>query len=969
MFDFKACFAALNHDKAPFPWQERLFHQAMDGQWPKLLSLPTASGKTAIIDIALLILAAGSPAARRRIAFVVDRRVVVDEAARKAEHIAERLEKALLNSSDVLFPVAQTLCAIGDSDKPLVVSTLRGGIQPDDSWARSPAQPAILLSTVDQVGSRLLFRAYGGSSPRSWPIHAGLLGVDCLLVIDEAHCSQPFCETVQLIADKYCNWSEVPLARPLNMIRMSATPGELADFELETDDYNNDELRKRITASKPARLELVGANDENHRSQLIETIIERASRLLTTPRVIGIVVNRVADARVIFENLPLPEDRKLLLTGRARGWERDRLIEKWLPRLRAGNRTHVGEALAVVATQCIEVGANLDFDALISEIASMDALRQRFGRLNRLGDREDAEAIILATAAQTKINKDNKADNPDAIYGDSIAQTWQWMTTKHATPKKTGGAKRKKGDASTIDFGTINFRIDSLSEMLAEAEALSSLCTPERHAPVLLPAHLDILIQTSPLPAQSPDASVFLHGYQSGPAEVTVVWRADLFEDSPETWVDVVAVQPPTTGEGCPVPFYAARSWLSQTPAKDEGGDVEGTDLGDDRLSTQGEMLRALRWRGADDTEVIEYLDLRPGDTIVVPSTYGGCDTFGWNWDSSSAVVDIGDAVAHAAGKRPLLRLDTRVLHPWLNGSSDMPAFVNLRLWAEGEDIEGTDKIDPGDELEVLATNVSLPIWLRQLAERLRKDTSLNSMMVSGLPVLLGRKRSRWEGSTAEDGSELTVQVGLTSHSKGVRDWVARFALSIGLDDRLCRTFTQAAWFHDVGKADPRFQVYLHGGDELEAAMSDEVLAKSGLNIRSRMARRRARNRSKYPNGYRHEVMSLALIQNLKGLASSEYERDLMLHLVSSHHGLCRPFAPAILDAEPVDVMVNHGDLALAARSDHSMHVLDSGIAERFWRLVRRYGWWGIAWLEACFRLADHRRSEQEEMEGGDNDE
>jgi len=87
---------------------------------------------------------------------------------------------------------------------------------------------------------------------------------------------------------------------------------------------------------------------------------------------------------------------------------------------------------------------------------------------------------------------------------------------------------------------------------------------------------------------------------------------------------------------------------------------------------------------------------------------------------------------------------------------------------------------------------------------------------------------------------------------------------------------------------------------------------------------------------------------------------ELLHHLVVSHHGHARPLLPAIDDvgAPPVNVTLRNVDvlgddtiLEVSAKGDR--HQVDWSHPARFERLNERYGWWGLAFLEALVRLAD----------------
>lgn len=952
--DFGAFHAAV-HGKPPFAWQQRLLERVdVARAWPRVLDLPTGSGKTTCVDIALFALAldAGRPPAERwcarRIAMVVDRRVVVDQAAERGRAI---LRKLMETNDDVVGAVAAALRGlVGDEEEPLAVYTLRGGIAMDDGWARTPHQPLIIASTVDQLGSRLLIQGYGVSRSMR-PVHAGLLANDTLVLLDEVHLSQPFAQTLERLA-RLRSGPRPRGVRPLQYALLSATPGEVGPdvFRLGPDERDPaSALGQRLHARKPARLAEVPA-----RRDLPDACSREVDDLLERHAVVAVVVNRVLSARDVATAMRVRlSDRAdvVLLTGRMRPLDRDDVLAALRDRIATGrDRAAAVRKLVVVGTQCIEAGADFDFDALVTESASLDALKQRFGRLDRLGEYGRSEGVVLHV---------KEGDKEDFVYGTSLRETWTWLREQRTKKEKI------------VDFGI---------EALPLPEAGLALQAPKKNAPSLLPAYLDLWAQTSPEPAIVPDVSLFLHGPDSGPPDVQVIWRADLLdehlaEDSGTATAIVEAVRPSTL-EAVSVPCAAVRHWLAADGQRADFADAEHSQ--EAAHSSLSSSKRALRWRG-ERSEVIDASALRPGDTIVVPAVRGGLRDGTFEPMATEPVADLAERAALLARGRAVLRLHPAVLRGLSLGSS--------------EDIDAVDAL-----AEAVAGDDGPPwkrAWLGALTGRLRRtviEVDNTSLDVVRWTVVEGARLTPRELRAALHGSEASLEPGadtstdeetsihagrpgitLARHSADVERFVREYGTRLSLPKELASDLALAGWLHDIGKADRRFQLLLRGGDEIELLADETLWAKSKMATGAKQAHELARERSRYPRGARHEVQSVAMIEAVRdSVAAKAHDLELVLHLVGSHHGYCRPFAPPVTDDAPEPVnLAGHASAVFGVlsfegvTSQNKLHRLDSPLADRFWSLVRRYGWLELCWLEAILRLADHRASEEEERGGG----
>jgi len=1016
--DFPKFFHEL-HGRDPYDWQCRLAKQVVEGSdgkepsWPPAIDLPTGSGKTSCLDTAVFALACqanlekAKRTAPRRIFFCVNRRVIVDEAHQRAVRIAAKIAKAE-GTDSVLGRVAASLRTLStlrrESAPPLDVLELRGGIYRDNRWARSATQPTIICTTIDQLGSRLLFRGYG-VSPNAAPIQAALIAYDSLVLLDEAHISRPFLQSLDFVK-RYLDpnkWAEKPVGvKPMVVVPMTATPPEnVSDADvicLEDKDRENEGLNDRLTASKRAKLLTVPDVAQ-------AAVTEAASLANGVPTAVGIIVNRVATAKAVYEKLreankDKPDVVVELVIGSMRPIDRDRQA-KWLRQIVGPDRPlETIRTSFMVATQCLEVGADYDFDALVTECASLDALRQRFGRLNRGGRPIEAKAVILVGEKDIKEESTLDVGKPiDPIYGNALARTWNWLRKRShvvredvvtTTTPKRGKSKQK---TTVIESRQIDFGIDAFTIILREhgenGRIPANLHAPSasKDAPVMLPAYVDFWCQTSPRPTPDPEVSLFIHGPEAGEPDVQVCWRADLVEDDhikPSAWCDIVALLPPTSAECMSVPLSRVRKWLTKSEDSAPESDLLGTaaptnDQEDDKKGKRKprtvEPARAgVLWRGSKKSRLIGSSDeLCPGDTLVLPATAAGWDVLGHVPVPSLETIDVAEIAFQSARERAALRL-----HPALR--SQLPA-------SEAVAELFTRLADPEESLN----QRELRHLLNQIASEVEPDRSGFSKTCRRLTtprfgllrenypderglVLMTRRRLEtaisWYLPASDEGDDdrsRTMReepISLSDHTQHVRNEVLRTVEALPLSE-LEQVYHKAADWHDLGKADERFQAMLRRADRTDAwllvGMDTALLAKSDGLPQTREQRRQARDRAGLPEGFRHEMLSVQIVVHCTELRKTGPHLGFILHLIASHHGYARPFVPVVIDDEYPEVTVEGMRLTGDQRKACPPHRVDSGIAERFWELTRCYGWWGLAYLEAVLRLADQQASADED--------
>jgi CRISPR-associated endonuclease/helicase Cas3 len=900
---------------------------------------------------------------------VVDRRAVVDQATEVALTL-----RAGVDADPELGK------ALGLGEGALPISTLRGQHVDNREWLEDPASPAIIVGTVDMVGSRLLFEGYGVSR-KMRPYHAGLLGADTLVMLDEAHLVPPFEKLLEAID----NGSTVlgpqgsdrrALVPPFKLLALSATSRGTTDrcHGLGKADLAHEEVVKRLGAKK--WLTVVRPPENQEKWDLAESLAAKAWELAENGRkpircLVFCDKRRIAQKTLeAIETLAKGDkkggigkvdiERELFVGGR-RVFER----EVAATRLRelgfiAGEKAVATKPTFLVATSAAEVGVDLDAEHMVSDLVAWERMVQRLGRVNRRGNGEASVIVIrepepnepknVAQAKQKTPGDRTKKDNEAiAKHDKKVEAARSWLRPLEHLPEIEG-----RRDTSPGAIRQLKLRASDDRDLAA---LLLAATTPAPLRPALTRPLVDAWSMTSLKEHTGrPEIDPWLRGWQEddGP-QTSIVWRKflpvrrgrDAAKDKQVE--DFFEAAPTHTSEVLETETWLVMDWLEKRAgqlAGDAASVASGPEADEARELDVPDELQAGETDDAEETQTEGERDEGTGDGEAPAAALRQWDVVAFLLSPAGDLrrtLRLKDLLDGKKEKDRRFKLEKALAGATLvvdarvagldrrglidDGESDIPRTADDgRPWLASTD----PKSPPVVRFRVRAVEGEAisPPRQGQWRERLRFVTEQTQ---DGIPVRwLVVDKWKHDSSTEDDRSSGRAQL-LQTHTEWVEDRVRRLARRLGLPENYAKALVAAAHFHDEGKRTPRWQRAFKAKPEGAYAKTE------------------SRPDVAFLDGYRHEFGSLRTAASDPALTSLPLDlQDLVLHLVASHHGFARPIigTNGCDDAPPSKLEERAREVVL-----------------RFARLQKDWGPWGLAWWEAIFRSADQQASRDNDKE------
>jgi len=919
---FDETFQRLTENE-PFPWQRTLYDEFRIGKF-RPCNLPTGLGKTSVIAIWLIALANDPTSVPRRLVYVVNRRTVVDQTTIEVEKLRENLGRAGIAER------LKSLCSISleQDAAPLAISTLRGQFADNREWSADPSRPAVICGTVDMIGSRLLFSGYGIGF-RAKPLHAGFLGQDVLLVHDEAHLEPAFQKLIEDIEKEQRDWE---LNRPFRVLELSATPrSSEASFRLTPEELSPpDPLPEKTDQPTPPLhvawqrikakklLNLIPAADDK---QALAKIIALAEGYKDSGQAVLIFVRTVEAVgevrKALVGKAKTQTQNVAVLTGTLRGLERDKLAD---PRREDGNpifarflkppkKPKAGETINenekwkikpqagtafLICTSAGEVGIDISADHLISDLMPFDSMAQRFGRVNRYGFGNSKIDVVYAEGlpSETEVAAERTKDKPKAevIFNGMRRRSLELLESLN-------------GDASPLALGNLPL------------DARIAAFSPQ---PEILPVsdiHFDAWALTTikgSLPGRPP-VEAFLHGISEyDPPQTTVAWReevellsAAILEQNKLEIEDILEIYPLKPQEELTGPTYGRNKvfeQLEEIAARDAKRNPDkrlSAWVIDPDGSTAIYPLEKLTERDRQNKPVVSLGSCK----VILPPHAGGLSDGLLKGDEpyiEGTLYDVsGEWYAEAERINPR-RTRIRSDDPKPGGIEEMRPCCSIDLEPDTEDAQAGSATSANEPTEGEKSSTTGRYW-------------------------------HWyvrPNSSDDDGSK-TAKLPITwkHHTDDVVANMERIAAAIfGPHSEICKTLVLAAKFHDLGKRRVVWQ------RSIGNPIPTDWYAKSGKGWKTREI-----------TDYRHEFGSLLDLEDepeFRALDDSDM-KDLIRHLIAVHHGYGRPHFPEDQAFDPAPPKgIDPDEIA-------------QEIPRRFARLQRKYGRWGLAYLESLLRAAD----------------